>query len=153
MFDNHKSIELLEKILHTLRKIEHDLSHSHSHTQFIAIKFGDNMASTPVTEAIGQSTIATTVPLEADGVTVTPGAAVSAQVYTISDPTIASQTANADGTATYKALAAGTATVTVAATVTDSDGTVSSFTAANTLTVTPATNRSAGLQISFSTPA
>lgn len=111
------------------------------------------MAATPVTEAIGQSTIATTVPLEADGLTVTPGAVVSAQVYTISDPTIASQTANADGTATYKALAAGTAIVTVAATVTDPDGAVSSFTATNTITVTAATGRSTGLQINFSTPA
>lgn len=151
MFNDHKSIELLEQILHTLRRIEHDLNRSH--TQFIAIKFGDNMAATPVTEAIGQSTIATTVPLEADGLTVTPGAVVSAQVYTISDPTIASQTANADGTATYKALAAGTAIVTVAATVTDPDGAVSSFTATNTITVTAATGRSTGLQINFSTPA
>jgi len=111
------------------------------------------MAATPVTETVGQSVTATAVPLEADGITVTPGAVVSGQVWTIDNAAVATQTANADGTASYLALAAGTATVTVVATVKDADGTTASFTATNTITVTVPTGRTASLQINFGTPA
>lgn len=112
------------------------------------------MANTPGTEAVAQTVILTIVPIEADGVTVTPGAVVSAQTYTVSDPTIATQVLNADGTASYTGVAAGTATISVTATVTDSDGTVGNFTGTTTLTVTgAATGRTAGLQLNFGTPA
>jgi hypothetical protein len=154
----HKVEHLLEEILRMLREIKYRLDHPFHpfRTSRIAINFGGSMSEIPVTEAVGQSVIATAVPLEADGLTVTPGAVVSAQAWSISDPTIASQTTNADGTATYAALAAGTATVTVSATVTDADGTVGSFTATNTITVTavtPPTGRTVSLQINFGTPA
>jgi hypothetical protein len=140
---------ILKEILHVLQKLYRHLTQPR--TTHIGIRFGGFMAT--ATELVGQSVIATAVPLEADGTTVTPGAVVSGQTWTISDATIATQTINADGTATYTALAAGTATVTVVGSVKDLDGTTSSFTGTGTLTVTAPTGRTASLSVSFGTPA
>jgi hypothetical protein len=123
-------------------------------TKTLKIRIGESMA--PVTLLVGQSVPATAVPLEADGVTPTPGAIVSNPSWSVTDPTIASLTANADGTATLKAIAPGTVRVDVVAAVTDSDGTVSTFSGSNTLTVSapspPPTGRTASLGVSFGTP-
>jgi hypothetical protein len=107
-----------------------------------------------VSENVGQTVTATVVPFEADGTTQTPGAIVSAQVWSIADPTIASQNVNPDGSATYTGLTAGSTTVSVTATVTDSDGTVQNFTAQAGLTVIAvvAPDRTASIQIQFGTP-
>lgn len=145
-------IHIFEEMLHELRLIEHHLrSHPHQ-SKSIEIKFGGTMPAIPISEAIGQSTTATAVPMEADGTTPTPGATLSGVTWTVDNPAIVTQTINADNTASYKAVAVGTATVTVSATVKDSDGTTASFTATNTITVTQPTGRTAGLQINFSTP-
>jgi len=108
------------------------------------------------TMLVGQSLAATAVPLEADGVTPTPGAVVSSPTWSVSDPTVATFTQNADGTATLTAIASGTVSVGVAATVTDSDGTAGTFSGSNTLVVSapppPPTGRTASIGVSFGTP-
>ena len=107
---------------------------------------------------IGQSSIGTVTPLEADGLTVTPGAVVSNQSWSISDPSLTLAT-NSDGTATVTGVADSAAPVTgsVSATVTDADGTVSSFSATFTVTVTgttpPPQARTASIGVAFSQPA
>lgn len=109
-----------------------------------------------VTLIVGQSTKGTIVPLEADGVTVTPGAVVSAQTFTISDPSLTA-VPNSDGTVTISGVAASTAAVTgtATATVTDADGAVSPFTQSFTVTVNsaPPVGLTTAIGVSFSTPA
>lgn len=147
-------LEELKNILHIVRRIDRELHPHHSRTTELKIVFGDNtMAATlPGSENVGQSVIATAVAYEADGITPTPGAVVSAQVWTVDNAAIASVTTNSDGTATFVGVAAGTATATCVATVTDTSGASTSFTATNTLVVSAPTGVSAGLQISFGTP-
>ena len=117
----------------------------------IKLAFGGNMSATPGTIAVGATVTGTIVPLEADGVTVTPGAVVSAQAYSVDDSSLVSFVTNSDGSATFTGVAAGTATVTATATVTDASGTVNSFTTTNTLVVTggTATGVTAGIQLNF----
>ena len=102
---------------------------------------------------VGQSTTATIVPLEADGTTVTPGAVVSAQTFTLTDAGI-SLVQNADGTATITGVGPTTGAVTgsASATVTDTDGTVTSFTQAFDVTVNAAAVHTASIGITFTTP-
>jgi hypothetical protein len=156
--------EFLKEGIHLLReslRLEHEiLRHLREDiqrtTQLVTVFGDDTMAATlPGSEVVGQSVIATLVAYEADGITATPGAVVSAQVWdAVSDATIATLTANADGTATFVALAAGTLTGSVSATVTDVDGTVLTLTGSYTLVVTTSpTGRSASLQVSFGIPA
>lgn len=148
--------QLLERILETLERIERKLSTPTARTTRIAIQFGANtMAFNAVTLLVGQSTIASIVPLEADGVTVTPGAVVSNATISETDPSV-TVTDNADGTVTIAGVAAGTATGTASATVTDADGTVNTFSVSFTTTVnavTPPTGRTASIAVAFSVPA
>lgn len=110
---------------------------------------------TPATIQVGQVIPATVVPLEADGVTPTPGAVVSEESWSVSDPTIASLVSNADGSASLTGVAAGEVTVSVSATVTDTNGAVSQLSATNTLTVEaappppPPTPLTASIEIAF----
>lgn len=100
------------------------------------------------TAYVGQSLVATAVPQEADGTTTTPGAVVSGQSWSVSDATVASVTTNTDGTATLKALSAGTVSVGVTAWVTDPGGTATTFTGGGTLIVSAAPV-TASLGVSF----
>jgi hypothetical protein len=151
-----RAIHLLENIEFLLRQqtilLREILDRLTPRTTSIKIQFGDTMANT-VTELVGQSVTATVVPLEADGSTTTPGAVVSAQTWTLAATGVVTLTSNADGSASFVAVAAGTATVDVSATVTDSDGTVGNFTTTGTITVTAPTGRTASIAISFGTPA
>jgi len=156
LFGGHKEhdeeMRVLREILHVLRKLYHHLV-PHSRTTQARISFGGNMASTPGTQAVGSTLTATFVPLEADGITVTPGAKLTTNpTWTSSDTTIATVVANADGTATVTGVAAGTVTITGTGGVfTDADGTATSpLTASNTDTVTVPTGRTVSAQVNFS---
>jgi len=122
-------------------------------TTNLKVVIGGTMDS--ATMLVVQSLAAKAVPLEADGVTPTPGALVSNESWSVSDLTVVTSTLNADGTVTLTAIAPGSVTVGVSATVTDSDGVVGTFSGTNTVTVTappPPTGRTASLGISFGTP-
>lgn len=148
-----EEISLLWQILCELREINWKLTKLVPRsTEDIAISFGGSMLPTPGNVAVGSTVVASIVPLEADGVTVTPGAVVSAQGYAVDNPALASFVVNADGTATFTGLAAGTANVTATATVTDASGTANSFTTTNTLVVnavTPPPATTASIQLNF----
>lgn len=131
-------------------------------THFITVRFATDSNVKGVHKMadlilkVGQSSIGTVVPLEADGVTVTAGAAVSNIVWTLSDPAVTVVT-NPDNSVKITGDAATTAdlTGTVSATVTDSDGTTQNFSASFTVSVgavTPPTNRTASLGVRFSVP-
>jgi len=99
-----------------------------------------------LTYSVGQKVTATATEADATGINVP---VVPANLtWTISDVTIASVVTNADGTATFTALAVGAATVTV----TD---TAFNLTSTDTLTVTTAVPPSvpASIAITFGTPA
>lgn len=108
------------------------------------------------TQAVGSTLTATFVPIEADGVTQTPGAKLTTPPnFTISDPTIATLVDNGDGTATITGVAPGTVTVTARDGVfTDPDGTVTApLTSTNTDVVTaaaPPAARTMSAEIVFS---
>ena len=149
--------EELRHVIHELhvisKKIDQLLPEPADTVDRIAIVFGGSMPATPGTVAVGSTVVASIVPLEADGVTVTPGAVLSAQGYTVDNPSVASFVTNPDGTATFTGVSSGTATVTATATVTDLSGIANGFTATNTLVVTgPSTGVSAGIQINFAAP-
>lgn len=143
---------LLEEILYELRRIRRRLDAASEHKTFqLGIILGDTM--TPATLAVGQHLGATVVPLEADGITQTPDATLSDIKWSVDDQTIVSEFVNPDNTSTYTGLKPGTATVTVSATVTDQDGTVTDLTASNTITVTgTAAGRTVSLGINFGPP-
>jgi hypothetical protein len=127
--------------------------HKPQRTIQLAIVFEAAMNSVSMT--VGQSVVATAVPLEADGITQTPGAVVS-NVTLSADPAFLSTFEHDDGTVTLTAmLGPGTATVTASATVTDADGTVTTLSATGTVVISapapPA--RTVSLGISFSEPA
>jgi hypothetical protein len=102
---------------------------------------------------VGQSTIAKVIPLEADGITENTNAVVTSASWSVSDSAVLEQTVNSDLTATYKAVAPGTATVVASTVVTDADGTVSTLSASATVTVSAPPARTASIGIDFSTPA
>lgn len=127
-------------------------------TTQIAIQFGDNTMNS-VTLVAGQSTTGTIVPLEADGVTQTPGAVVSAQSFSIPPDPSFGATDNGDGTLTITGNAASVAPVvgTASAIVTDADGAVATFTTSFTINVTsatpPPTGLTASIGVQFTLPA
>lgn len=119
----------------------------------LSIKGASTMADLVL--QIGQSSTGTVVALQADGVTETTGAVLSNVVWALNDPAV-TVTANADNTAKITAVSATTSDLSgsVTATVTDSDGTVNSFTANFTVSVggTTGGNRTASIGVRFSTP-
>lgn len=150
---SRQEIRLLEEILHELRRIDRKIPEPNNRTTRAGIAFGANMAAIAGTQTVGSTLTATFVPIEADGITVTPGSKLTTfPAYTISDSTIATLVDNGDGTATITGVAAGTVTVTATGGVfTDLDGTaVGPLTASNTDAVTVPTGRTVSAQISFS---
>lgn len=138
---------LLRKLISIARGFEHQ-------TESVGVRFTGASTMNNLILAVGQSSIGTISPLEADGLTVTPGAVVSAQSFSISDPSLTSVT-NSDGTVTITGVTPSTAPVTgtVSATVTDPDNTVNTFTQTITVTVTGApTGRTASIVVDFSAP-
>lgn len=156
----HEVVEHVEKAVERIEEeFEHLFHHHHPRrtTSIAIISFGDTTMN-DITLLVGQSTIGTIVPLEADGVTQTPGAVASAQAFSIPPDPSFGAVDNGDGTLTItgNAPSAATVTGTATATVTDADGTVNSFTQPFTITVngvTPPTERTASIGVSFSTPA
>jgi hypothetical protein len=152
LFDHLESNKLLRSIEHYLFEIWKILRPKHNpNTTGAAIAFGGSMTSTPGTLAVGTTITATFVPIEADGITQTPGAVLTTPpVYTIDNPAIATIVDNGNGTAAITGVASGTVNVTATGGVfTDSDGTVSApLTATNTATVP--TGRTVTAQINFS---
>jgi hypothetical protein len=143
---------LLEELLQDVREILARLPKPPRTTSIAVESPGAAMNSLVLN--VGQSSIATIVPLEADGVTQTPGAVVSAQTFTISDPSL-TLTPNADGTATIAGVAASTGTIsgTASATITDLDGAVAAFTQIFTVTVNAVVvGLTTQIGVSFSTP-
>jgi len=167
MLFDHEQIELQRRIVELLERndrISERILHlleqrlPHPRTRSIQIQFqGDFMSLNAITLNVGQSTIASIIPLEADGTTQTPGASLHDQSYSISDPGI-TVTPNGDGTATIAGTAAtsGAITGTATATVIDSDGTSNAFSAQFTVqvngTTPPPTDRTAGIAVSFTDP-
>lgn len=155
-FSIQEQIEANRQLSEISNKIDQLIPELGDATDKIVIVFGGNMPRTPGTVAAGSTVVASIVPLEADGVTVTPGAVVSNAGYAIDDSTIASFVVNPDGTATFTGLAAGTANVTATATVTDASGIANTFTSSSTAltvtAVTPPTETTASIQVNFAPP-
>jgi hypothetical protein len=129
----------------------------HYRTEMIKARFnpkGDSKMA-DLSLNVGQSSTGTVTPFLADGVTQTPGAVVTSATWSLTDPSV-TVTTNADNTVTVTGVAATTAPVTgnVTAVITDSDGTVGTFTATFSITVGGGQqeNRTASIGVSWSTP-
>jgi hypothetical protein len=116
------------------------------------------MANNALTLNVGQTSTASPITFLADGVTPS-GATYSAAAYTFSDPS-ATVVLNADGvTALVTGVAASTGPISgsVTFTATDSDGAVSNWSQAFTITtgggVVPPNQLSQSSALTFSTPA
>jgi hypothetical protein len=146
------------RIERLLREIRRELKPKLA-TYSIEVRFtGDSpMANNALTLNVGQTSQASIQPLLADGVTLS-GGVLSAVSYTFSDPS-ATVVLNADGltaTVTGVAASAGAVTGTAAATVTDNDGVVSTWTQAFTITtnaVVPPAQLTQSVAVQFTTPA
>lgn len=129
----------------------------HYRTEMIKVRFNPKGASkmADLSLNVGQSSTGTVTPFLADGVTQTPGAAVTSATWSISDPSVSVAT-NADFTVTVTGVTATTSPVSgsVTAVITDSDGTVGTFTATFTITVGGGQqeNRTASIGVSWSVP-
>lgn len=152
MFHEHEILKELTEISRELRwevgAIRHELREilrilrPQTFTASIAVQFtGDSiMPNNSLVFNVGQTSQASIVPLLADGVTPS-GGTLSAVSYTFSDPS-ATVVLNADGlTATVTGVVASTGPVagTAACTVTDTDGAVSTWSQAFTITTNPVT--------------
>lgn len=163
-------IEMLEKAIakiesksvhyeHQIVGIISTIVRSFSLTQSIAVKFtGDfDMSSNALVLNVGQTSQASIVPLLSDGVTPS-GGTLSSVSYTFSDPS-ATVVLNSDGlTATVTGVAASSGAVSGSAscTVTDTDGVVSHWTQAFTITTNavapPPAQLTQSVAVEFSTP-
>ncbi len=139
-------VKLLKQAIRELQKIRRELEHPRTKTA--AIAFGGLMAAVPGTQAVGSTLQAVFEPLEADGVTITPGATLTTQPVWSSDNE-AVATVDANGLVT--GVSAGSANITGTGGVfTDNDGTATApLTASNSTTVTQPTFRTVGAQVSF----
>lgn len=167
---NHDEIlHELREILHELRRIEHDLRPPNppppppptTLTRSIAVMFsGDSpMPNNALTLNVGQTSQASIQPLLTDGVTPS-GGVLSAVSYSFADPS-ATVVLNADNlTATVTGVAPSTGAVSgvAAATVTDTDGVVSQWSQAFTITTLgivpppPPSQLTQSVAVQFSTP-
>jgi hypothetical protein len=137
----HLLRELLEQSRKTYRLLEERLPQP-STTAKAAIFFGDNMAPVPGTQVVGSVLDATFTPLEADGVTVTPGTTLTTPpVFSIDNTAAATLVDNGNGTATLTGIAPGVVNVTATGGVfTDASGVATApLTATNQDTVTAPT--------------
>ena len=152
-----QEVKLLKSILLELRDIRRELKPKPL-TAAIAVRFtGDfPMANNALTLNVGQTSQASILPLLADGVTNSGGVA-SAVTFTFSDPS-ATVVLNADGvtaTVTGVAASAGPISGSVTATITDTDGVVSTWTQAFTIqiaSVVPPAQLTQSIAVAFSTP-
>jgi hypothetical protein len=158
VFHEKEILEVLERILHELRVIRHELAPKKL-TASVAVQFtGDSiMANNVLVFNVGQTSQATLAEFLADGVTPS-GGVPSAVTFTFSDPS-ATVVLNSDGvSATCTGVAASTGPVSgsVAFTVTDTDGVVSQWTQAFTITTNavppPPTQLTQSVAVQFSTP-
>jgi hypothetical protein len=160
LFDHEfreKAVTLLEEILYELRAIRRELKPKRL-TAAVAVQFtGGFMANNALVLNVGQTFQASIEPLLADGVTPS-GGTLSNVSYTFSDPS-ATVVLNSDGlTATVTGVAASTGAVSGSAscTVTDTDGVVSTWTQAFTITTNgavPPAQLTQSVAVQFSTPA
>ena len=153
-----EEICLLERILHELKAIRHQLAPRRI-TQSVAVLFsGDSiMANNALVFNVGQTSQASIVPLLADGVTPS-GGTLSAVSYTFSDPS-ATVVLNPDGlTATVTGVAASSGPISGSAScaVTDTDGVVSDwqqpFTIQTNPAVAPPSQLTQSVAVQFSAP-
>ena len=142
-----EEVKLLKRILRVLGRIEKRLPPLHR-TLTAQVSFGGLMAATPGTQAVGSTLQAVFQPLEADGVTITPGAVLSTQPVWSSDN---EAVATVDGNGVVTGVSAGTANITGTGGVfTDQDGTATApLTASNSDTITQPTFRTVSAQVSF----
>ena len=163
---NHDDIlHELREILHELRRIEHDLHPQPpppppptTLTRSIAVMFsGDSpMPNNALTLNVGQTSQASIQPLLIDGLTPS-GGTLSDVSYSFADPS-ATAVLNADNlTATITGVAPSTGAVSgvAAATVTDTDGVVSQWSQAFTITtlgIVPPQQITQSVAVQFSTP-
>jgi hypothetical protein len=161
-----KILEVAEAILHIVEHLEHRVEHierelrSHRQrlTAAVAVRFtGDSiMANNALVFNVGQTSQATLAEFLADGVTPS-GGVPSAVSFTFSDPS-ATVALNADGvsaTCTGVAASAGPVSGSVAFTVTDTDGVVSTWNQAFTIqtnAVVPPAQLTQSVAVQFSTP-
>jgi hypothetical protein len=133
-------VKLLKIAIHELREIRRELQPK-TLTHSITVQFsGDSNMSNTLVFNVGQTSQASIVPLLADGVTPS-GGALSAVAFAFSDPS-AMVVLNGDGlTATCTGVAASTGPVagTASCTVTDTDGVVSTWAQAFTITTNAVT--------------
>jgi hypothetical protein len=153
----HRNSEerLLKDILEELIAIRRELRPK-TITKGIAIKFTGDSMNNALALNVGQTSQASIQPLLADGVT-SSGGVLSNVSYTFSDPS-ATVVLNADGltaTVTGVAASAGPISGNAAATVTDTDGVVSTWNQAFTITtsaVVPPAQLTQSVAVQFTTP-
>ena len=145
--DDREEVKLLKHVIRELREISRKLT-PHNRTTTAQVSLGGLMATAPGTQAVGSTLQAVFQPLEADGVTITPGATLSTPPVWSSDNE-AVATVDANGLVT--GVSAGSANITGTGGVfTDSDGTATApLTASNSTSVTQPTFRTVSAQVSF----
>jgi hypothetical protein len=125
-------------------------THHEHRTTNLVIHFGGIMEFVDsITLSVDGTNDAVGLPVESDGVTVTPNAVVSDQVWDSQANNIITLVTNPDGSCTVTAVGEGNAQLSLTATVTDKDGTVQTFTTVGVVKVTVPTGRTAGLVINF----
>jgi hypothetical protein len=156
-------LERIERIFERLLRILEEILYyvrPHQRTSNIAIRFSgaSPMPNNVLVLNVGQTSIASIVPLLADGVTPS-GGIVTGVSFSFSDPS-ATVTLNPDGaTATCAAVAASTngpVSGTATCTVTDTDSVVSTWTQAFTIlvnSIAPPAQITQSVAVQFSTPA
>lgn len=156
-----KLLKQNREILKLVREVLRDVQPKSTLSRSSAVLFtGDGtMANNVLTLNVGQTSTASPITYLADGVTPS-GATYSAATYTFSDPS-ATVVLNSDGvTATVTGVAPSTGAVSgsVAFTATDTDGAVSAWTQAFTITTNavapppPPSQLSQSSAVQFSTP-
>jgi hypothetical protein len=158
--ESKENAEEIARVLHIVREIERELRpHPKPITASIAVQFSGEppMPNNALTLNVGQTSQASILPLLADGITPS-GGTLSAVSYTFSDAS-AIVVLNADGlTATVTGVAdsAGVAVSgTATCSVTDTDGVVSQWSQAFTITtlgVVPPAQLTQSVAVQFSTP-
>jgi len=159
MFGEHHLQEEIDELRREIREIWRILRPKPL-TASITICFTGESAMNALVFNVGQISQASIVPLLADGVTPS-GGTLSNVVYTFSDPS-ATVVLNSDGvTATCTGVAGSSGPVagTAACTVTDTDGVVSTWTQAFTITTNavtppppPPQQLTQSISVQFSTP-
>ena len=150
----------IARILHIVRKIEREIAPKPL-TASITIHFtGENMANNTLVFNVGQTSQASIIPLLSDGVTPS-GGTLSNVSYSFSDPsaTVVLNSDNLTATVTGVAPSNGPVAGTASATVTDTDGVVSTWTQPFTITTNavtppppPPAQLTQSIAVAFSTP-